>query len=100
MAKESKIGWIKLGLTAFGMVILLITAFVLAQSDIKALDTKTDGIKEDAALLKEDGCRPSGKNTFNVGLMQKDITAIKDDIKKIETAQTDGFKEILSRLPK
>ena len=92
MAKNSKAIWIKLGLTIILIAVSVATAFVWAKADIKAVDTKATGIKEDVILLKDEGCLPARKNTNN-------ITKIETQIKTMRDEQRLGFEAILRRLP-
>ena len=92
--------WLGPALAAFVLLGTIIATFVWAQTDIKAIDTKTAIIIENVSELKTDGCKPATKNTFDIGLIQKDIATIQESQKKIEEQQKEGFKEILKRLPK
>ena len=97
---NSKVKWIRLGFAALLIITAVIASFVWAQADIKAVDVKADGIKENVIILKEEGCKPTIPLKLDVALVKKDITTLKDDVAAIKTEQKTAFKEILRRLPK
>ena len=104
MAKgNSRTRWISIGLTALLIITAVIASFVWAQADIKAVDTKANSIKEHVGLLKVEGCKPANKAKNDMAVfkvaVQKDISAIQKDIGNIQTIQSEGFEEILKRLP-
>ena len=104
MAKNnSKIRLISFGFTVLIIITAVIASFVWAQADIKAVNVKTDGIKENVGLLKVEGCKPANKAKNDMAVfkvaVQKDISAIQEDIGAIQEAQSEGFEEILRRLP-
>jgi len=86
-------------LTAIVILATVVAAFVWAQADTRAVDTKATGIKESQAILKKEGCNPARQNKFDIGLVQKDIKAIQKSQEAMGTEQRKGFKEILDRLP-
>lgn len=90
--KNNKARWAGLALTTLVIVAAVIAAFVWAQADIKAVDTKAIGIKEDIVLLKNEGCLPARKNIIN-------ITKIEGQLETMQTEQREAFGEILRRLP-
>lgn len=99
MAKDILNGKGKTIIAVFVLVATVVAAFVWAQADIKAGDTKADMIIADADDLKIEGCNPAGKNKFDIALIQKDIKTIQTSQKEMRKEQTVGFKEILDRLP-
>ena len=100
MAKNnSKIKWMGIGLTALLIIGTVIATFVWAQADIKATDTKAEGIKVSVETLKTEGCKPTIPLRLDVALVKKDIAVMKEDISDMRVEQKAGFKEILSRLP-
>ncbi len=92
MAKNNRVKWIGLGLTALGILAVVIATFVWAQAEIEAVDIKADGIKEDMGELKEEGCLPARGNTNTIG-------RIETRLETMQTEQTQAFSEILRRLP-
>ena len=105
MAKNnSKVKWIRLGFAALLIIAAVIASFVRAQTDIKAVNVKADGIKENVSTLKAEGCKPANKAKNDMAVfkvaVQKDISAIQKDIGAIQTTQSEGFEEILRRLKK
>lgn len=54
----------------------------------------------DITSLEIEGCKPSGKNEFDIALIQKDIDTIQKSQADMRAEQKVGFKEILDRLPK
>lgn len=100
MAKEKNtISWLRLGISLAIVLTVAVGAVVWAQADMKALDKKTDGTLFDLVELKDEGCKPTVKLTLDMALVQKDISALQEDVSDMRTEQTAGFKEILSRLP-
>ena len=100
MAKNNnKVKWIRLGFAALLIVAAVIGSFVWVQADVKAVNTKANGIKEDVTELKAEGCKPTIPLKLDVALVKKDITTLKDDVAAIKTEQKTAFKEILRRLP-
>ena len=75
-----------------------------AQATLVAVDTALEAadteIVKDLEELKEEGCDPSDKNKIDVVIVKKDITVIQQSITDMRTEQKEGFKEILSRLPR
>jgi len=93
MAKNSPIRLIGLIVLLLGIFATIVTAWAVYGKDVKE-NTK------DIVELKEDGCKPANQAKFDVALVQKDITTIKEDIEDIQHKQEVGFKEVLKRLPK
>ena len=100
MAKGNGKWMVGTGITVFLVIAGVIASYVRTQAGVKAVDVRADAIVADADDLELDGCKPAQKNTFDVALVQKDIVVMREDIKEMRTEQKEGFKEILSRLPK
>ncbi len=100
---NSKIRWISFGFTVLVIVTAVIASFVWAQADIKAVNVKADGIKENVGLLKTEGCKPANKAKNDMAVfkvaVQKDISAIQEDVDTMQKTQNTAFREILRRLP-
>lgn len=76
MAKNGKARWIGVGLTALAIIAIVISSFVWTQADIKAVNVKADG-------LREDGCKPSKSNHDDILIMQTDLKYIIKGIDEI-----------------
>ncbi len=93
MAKNSKIRLISLVVIVALLFASVVTTWAIYGENI---DDNAVAVTE----LKKEGCKPSGENTLDVALMQKDIATIQEDVSEIKTEQKEGFKAILERLPK
>ena len=69
-----------------------------AQADIKAVDIKTDGVKENMGLLKEEGCLPARMNDKSIGKIEIRLESIDGRLNSIDKSQTAGFKAIMEKL--
>lgn len=76
MAKNNRARWIGLGVTILIIAAGIITSFVWAQADIKAVNVKADS-------LKEDGCKPSKSNREDILVIQTDLKYIIKGIDEI-----------------
>lgn len=92
MGRNNKAKWTGIALTGLVIIATVIAVFVWAQADIKAVDIKAEGIKEDVGLLKAEGCLPARKNTNN-------ITKIEAQLETMQDENRIAFREILRRLP-
>ncbi len=93
--------WIKIGLTLIVIVASVVTYFV--RTEVKAVDTKADGITDDVTTLKKDGCDPADTLNLKMVAVEKDVETVKEDIAEFKTEQKAiraDTKEILRRLPK
>ena len=86
------------------MVAAIITTFVWAQADIKAVDIKvdikTDNLKTALADLKDEGTLPARANVNSIGKIQTRLDSIDDHLKSLDTRQTAGFRAIMEKLEK
>lgn len=85
------------------LITLIVTLAVLFAGIVTAWALYGENVKDntaDIAELEDEGCKPANKAKFDVALMQKDITVMKEDIGDMRTEQKAGFKEVLERLPK
>lgn len=91
----NRVKWISLGVS----VLVLIVGVVLAWGDLGKADAlqseRTTSISLKTDILKDDGCKPSQKNKFDIALVQKDI----ETIQTAQKAILDDTQEILRRLP-
>ncbi|KKL58864.1 hypothetical protein LCGC14_2221080 [marine sediment metagenome] len=93
MAKNNtRVRWVSIGLTALIIIAGIITAFLQAQADIEAVNTKADAIVKTSEVMKIEGCLPSRANGNN-------ITRIDTRLDSMQREQRTAFKEILRRLP-
>lgn len=108
MAKEKNgIGWIKLAVYLAIVLVSVVLAYATLTKESALQAEAIEHQAEDTATLKTDGCDPSGDNTLNVALIQKDISTIQStqstiqaDVRGLRAEQQAGLKEILERLPK
>lgn len=91
---------ILIGLTVLGMVAAIITTFVWAQADIKAVDAKTENLETTLADLKDEGTLPARANTNSIGKIETRLDSIDDQLKSLDTQQAAGFKAIMEKLDK
>lgn len=114
--KNGKTKWIYIGLMILGMVAAVITTFVWAQADIKAVNTKADGVKEDVVELKAEGCLPARETDKGMGIIKNEMKSIgvriddmatqidlrqkniDDRINTLNTQQTAGFEAVMKKL--
>ena len=93
MAKNNtRVRWVSIGLPALIIIAGVITAFVMAQADIEAVNIKTDVIVSKTEVMKIEGCLPSRANSNH-------ITRIDTRLDSMQREQRTAFKEILRRLP-
>lgn len=92
MPNNNKVRWFGLALTAFVVIVTVISSYVWVQAGVMAVETKTNVIIEDVAELKDEGCLPARDNGYS-------IVKIETQLKAIQTQQKTAFKEILKRLP-
>ena len=100
MAKaNSRARWVGIGLTVIVILATVITTFLGAKADIKAVDLKADYITEDVTLLKKEGCLPARETDKSIGVIITRIDSIDNRFDSMQREQRAGFKEILKRLP-
>lgn len=110
MAREkNRAKWIIVCLTAMAMFAAVITTFVWAQADIKAVDTKAEGIKkgmghaaagakERLASLKAEGCLPARENDKSIVAIEGELKSINGRLDDINKEQTAGFEAVMKKL--
>lgn len=92
MPNNNRVRWFGLALTAFVIIVAVISSYVWVQAGVMAVETKTDVIIENVEELKEEGCLPARENGHS-------IVKIEAKLETIQTQQQAAFKEILRRLP-
>lgn len=98
MAKNGKLRLIGLGLTIFVIIAGIITNFVWAQADIKAVNVKADD-------LKEDGCKPAQTNgadmklvEFRLNSIDKGMGEFRTEQREMRTENKQAFEAIMEKL--
>jgi len=96
--------WVLIGLTVLSISAAIITSFVWAKADIKAVDTKvdtkTENLKTALDELKREGTLPARANVNSIGKIETRLESIDGHLKSLDTRQTAGFKAVMEKLEK
>ncbi len=98
MAKNGKVKWIGIVIVALGLLVSVIGSFIWAQADIKAVNTKANGIVEDVDDLEEDGCKPAQKIKIKVAVLENSVQRIEKDVTEMRVEQTTRHTELMKAI--
>jgi len=100
MAKEinNKTKWISLGFTVLVLFAGLITSFVWAQADIKAVGVKVDDVDHDMDTIKTEGCLPARATDKEITVLKVEVVGINKRLETMESAQVKRFDAIMKKL--